>query len=88
MSQPQQPDLATIIQQAKANFYATNGQANSVFENVINMLVREIQQREKIIQDLQGIVEDKKGTKKKAHPLIKEIEMTEKELADNIKANN
>ena len=80
MSQPQQPDLATIIQQAKANFYATNGQANSVFENVVNMLVREIQQREKIIQDLQGIVEDKKGTKKKP--------MTEKELADNIKANN
>ena len=87
MSQPQ-PDLATIIQQAKANFYATNGQANTVFENVINILVREIQQREKIIQDLQGIVEDKKGTKKKPHPLIKEIEMTEKELADNIKANN
>ena len=84
MSQPQQPDLATIIQQAKANFYATNGAANTVFENVINMLVREIQQREKIIQDLQGIVEDKKGTKKKP----KETEMTEKELADNIKANN
>ena len=53
MSQPQQPDLSTIIQQAKANFYATNGQANSVFENVVNMLIREIQQREKIIQDLQ-----------------------------------
>ena len=75
-----QPDLSTIIQQAKANFYATNGQANSVFENVINILVREIQQREKIIQDLQGIVEDKKGTKKKP--------MTEKELDKNIKANN
>ena len=83
MSQPQ-PDLATVLQQAKANFYATNGQANTVFENVINMLVREIQQREKIIQDLQGIVEDKKGTKKKP----RETEMTEKELADNIKANN
>ena len=84
MSQPQQPDLATVIAQAKANFYATNGQANTVFENVINMLVREIQQREKIIQDLQGIVEDKKGTKKK----LEEVTMTEKELADNIKANN
>ena len=83
MSQPQ-PDLSTIIQQAKANFYATNGQANTVFENVINMLVREIQQREQMIQDLQGIIEDKKGTKKK----LEEVTMTEKELADNIKANN
>ena len=82
--QPQQPDLSTIIQQAKANFYATNGQANSVFENVVNMLIREISQREQIIQDLQGIVEDKKGTKKK----MEEVTMTEKELADNIKANN
>ena len=83
MSQPQ-PDLATVLQQAKANFYATNGQANTVFENVINMLVREIQQREQMIQDLQGIIEDKKGTKKK----LEEVTMTEKELADNIKANN
>ena len=83
----EQPNLATVIQQAKANFYASNGSANSVFEQIINMLVGEIQNRERMIADLQKILEES-APKKKQKKLEEETIMTEKEFAENIKANN
>jgi len=60
MSDPQQPDLNAIIGNAKASFYAMNGQTNVIFENLIGALLRELSQRDRIISDLQKILEDKK----------------------------
>ena len=60
MSDPQQPDLNAVIGNAKANFYAMNGQTNVIFENLIGALLRELSQRDRIISDLQKILEDKK----------------------------
>jgi len=57
MSNPQQPDLNVIIGNAKASFYAMNGQTNVIFENLIGALLRELAQRERIISDLQKIIE-------------------------------
>ena len=59
MSDPQ-PDLNAIIGNAKASFYAMNGQTNVIFENLIGALLRELSQRDRIISDLQKILEDKK----------------------------
>jgi regulatory protein YycI of two-component signal transduction system YycFG len=60
MSDPQQPDLNAVIGNAKANFYAMSGQTNVIFENLIGSLLRELSQRDRIISDLQKILEDKK----------------------------
>ena len=60
MSDPQQPDLNAIIGNAKASFYAMNGQTNVIFDNLSGALLRELSQRDRIISDLQKILEDKK----------------------------
>ena len=60
MSDPQQPELNAIIGNAKASFYAMNGQTNVIFENLIGALLRELSQRDRIISDLQKILEDRK----------------------------
>ena len=56
----EQPDLNAIIGNAKASFYAMSGQTNVIFENLIGALLRELSQRDRIISDLQKILEDKK----------------------------
>ena len=60
MPTAEQPDLNAIIGNAKASFYAMNGQTNVIFENLIGALLRELSQRDRIISDLQKILEDKK----------------------------
>ena len=65
MSDPQQPDLNAIIGNAKASFYAMSGQTNVIFENLIRSLLRELSQRDRIISDLQKIVEDRKPSNPK-----------------------
>jgi len=69
----EQPDLNAIIGNAKASFYTMNGQTNVIFENLIGALLRELSQRERIISDLQKIIEDRKPTNPK----------TSKKVVDN-----
>ena len=66
MEQP--PDLNAIINNAKAGFYTMNGQTNVIFENLISTLLRELAQRERIIDDLQKILEEKKSGKQTKLP--------------------
>ena len=61
----EQPDLNAIIGNAKASFYAMSGQTNVIFENLIGALLRELSQRDRIISDLQKIVEDRKPSNPK-----------------------
>ena len=73
MPTAEQPDLNVIIGNAKASFYAMNGQTNVIVENLLGSLLRELAQRERIISDLQKIIEDRKPTNPK----------TSKKVVDN-----
>jgi len=67
----EQLDLNAIIGNAKASFYTMNGQTNVIFENLIGALLRELAQRDRIISDLQKIVEDRVGKNpKKPHGML------------------